>query len=109
MNENQNIRYPEPPYFKEVVVFYDDTRIAMMMGKWQGNKQKSLGIRWIDTGKKKPDDKGYPQGQWMLIPKKISRYILLGLEVNQKDRKFIKDEAEYQLAVKRHLFDYCED
>jgi len=81
--------HPRPKNFPYDEVFYDNKNIALMFGTYKKNKNKSLGMRWIEA----ESELGYPNifghPMWMVVPNNLAIYILEGIKLNEKSNKNI--------------------
>jgi len=61
-------------------VFYFDGDMALIWGHYDGDPEATMGMRWMEAEGPQgyPVSRGFPQ--WMVVPARLSRYLLEGLE-----------------------------
>lgn len=88
--KNKKMKFPRPNNFPYSEVFYFDGEVSIMMGVYKDSRTKSLGLRWMIS----ESELGYPnifgKEMWMVVPDKLSFYILNGIYNNiESERKNI--------------------
>lgn len=72
-----------PHNFKYDEVFYFDEEAAIMIGKYKGSQEWSVGMRWMEA----EGDMGYPVSHgnpmWMVVPDRLALYMLEGIQNNR--------------------------
>lgn len=94
------MKFPEPKNFQYKEVFYFDGNIALVKGCYKKANNDSLGMRWM-VGESKL---GYPstfgKPMWMVVPFKLSQYILEGIFNNlEREREHITDFQAFMDAL----------
>lgn len=112
--DNQKLNFPRPKNFPYSEVFYSDGKIALMLGVYKNSRTKSLGLRWMTGESKLGYPSNYGKEMWMVVPDKLSMFLLNGIYSNiVSERKHIANFEEFldayvyikDLTNKYHLKD----
>jgi hypothetical protein len=92
--------FPRPNNFPYKDVFYSDSEIALIKGRYKASDHESIGMRWMvgESNLGYPSTFGNPM--WMVVPDKLAQYILDGIFRDfEKQRAFIVDFQEFMDAL----------